>query len=41
MLEKECFSLTAFGENLLAVDVHSNVTVDRHVQLASVYSLEA
>ena len=31
-VERSFFSLTAFGGNLLAVDVHSSVTMDRHVQ---------
>ena len=39
-VERNFFSLTVFGWNLLAGDVHSSVTMDRHVQLASAYSLE-
>ena len=41
MLERNLFSLTVFGENLLADDVHSSVAMARHVQLALSYSLEA
>ena len=35
MLERNFFSLTVFGGILLADDVHSSVTMDRHGQLAS------
>ena len=31
-VERNFFSLTVFGGNLLAGDVHSSVTMDRHVQ---------
>ena len=31
-VEKNFFSLTIFGGNLLAGDVHSSVTMDGHVQ---------
>ena len=41
MLENNFFSLKVFSRTLLAYDVHSSVTMDRHVQLASAYSLEA
>ena len=32
--------MTVFSGNLLAGDVHSNMTMDRHDQPASTYSLE-
>ena len=31
-MDRDFFSLTVFGGNLLAGDVHSSVTLDRHVQ---------
>ena len=40
LVERNLFLLTVFGKNFIAGDVHSNVTMDRHVQLASVNSLE-
>ena len=30
--ERNFFSLTVFGGNLLADDIHASVTMDRHVQ---------
>ena len=41
ILERNFFLSTAFAENLLEGDAQSSVTMDRHVQLASAYSLEA
>ena len=41
MLGRNLFSLTVFGGNLLEDNAHSSVTMDRHVQLASAYSLKA
>ena len=38
-VDRNFFSLTVFGGNFLAGDVHSSVTMDRHVK--SPYSLEA
>ena len=32
-VEQNFFSLTVFGGNLLAGNVHSNVTMDKHVQV--------
>ena len=31
-VERNFFSLTVFGGNLLADDVHSSVAMDRHIQ---------
>ena len=39
MLERNSFSLTVFGGNLLADDVHSSMRMYRPVKLASSYSL--